>query len=298
MTHGFEFRGNRPAKSREFPQNSANSRCRPTPASVFPKSRRLHLHQTTLRNQRPGTPVRAGSIGEALSGHKFGESVHTRKVGLDQGARDSRLRILVLRRRRLHAHRTILDQYGCSVLLSTFAVKYFFLNRSGIRCLESLVPREKWFQFIVRHPHRRNPTRRRTPPRTPDRPDLSRRHLQDRRARLGGIGGRMKCERPGASRRCFGVDIGIFHRRLAPGRAGRSRIETPVPAALLSVQGGRSDFPGARSTFCARRLPLYWLWAGTRTEERSRDKAEWRGSADGIRPRKDQVDRRGRYEDF
>jgi hypothetical protein len=54
--------------------------------------------------------------------------------------------------------------------------------------------------------------------------DLGRRHRQDRRNRVGGIGVRMKCERNGASRRCFGVDMGMGHRRLAPGRSRRSRI--------------------------------------------------------------------------
>jgi hypothetical protein len=72
-------------------------------------------------------------------------------------------------------------------------------------------------------------------PRTPERPDLRCRDRRDRRARVGGIGGRMKCERHDASRRCFGVGIGMAHCRLAPGRSRRSRIETPVPAAFRSV---------------------------------------------------------------
>jgi len=37
-----------PAKSRKIPQNSANSRCRPTPASVFPKN-----------PERPGRTINA-----------------------------------------------------------------------------------------------------------------------------------------------------------------------------------------------------------------------------------------------
>jgi hypothetical protein len=126
--------------------------------------------------------------------------VHARKAGLEQAARDCRLRTLVLmRRHQLHSHRIVLDQYGYRVHTSTLAVKYF-LNGPRLRYLESLVPT--------------------VPVRTQSAA------LCIVRLRTGGESREHDRPAPDGRRRLLGE-------RTSPGRSWRSRIEPPAPAAFV-----------------------------------------------------------------